>query len=77
MLFHHNNVDHLGVLECQEAEATRATSGTIPHNGTLHDLSKLREIVPQGLYGALVIVFGEDVIKCGAYHLSSPSSSHQ
>ena len=48
VLLDHDNVDRLGVLEGEKAEATRAAGGAVPHDGAFYHLAKLREVVPQG-----------------------------
>lgn len=45
VLLDHNYVDRLWVLESEEAEASRAASGTIAHHLAVDDLSELREVV--------------------------------
>lgn len=45
MLLDHDDVDRLGVLEGQEAEAAGAARSAVPHHGALDDFAKLREVV--------------------------------
>ena len=61
MLLHHYSVDALGVLECQESEASGPTCCAITHHSTLADLAKLREILLQRLYinNQLTVIDGE------------------
>ena len=47
VLLDHDNVDRLGILEGEKAEASRPTGGAVPHDGAFHHLAKLREVVPQ------------------------------
>jgi hypothetical protein len=49
VLLDHNSVHRLGILESQESEASRPTSGGISHDSCLQNLSKLREVVAEGL----------------------------
>lgn len=41
VLLHHHNVNSLGISESQEAKATRTSCGSITHDSTLSDLTKL------------------------------------
>lgn len=41
VLLDHDDVDRLGVLERQEAEASRAARVVVPHDGALEDLAEL------------------------------------
>lgn len=45
MLFHHDDIDSLRVLERKETKTTGTTSGTITHDRTLSNLAKLGEVV--------------------------------
>lgn len=45
VLLDHDGVDDFRVFEGEEAEAARAPSGTISHDGAFEDLAELREVV--------------------------------
>lgn len=45
VFLHHDDVDTLGVLERQKAEASRAASSRVTHDGTFADLAELREVI--------------------------------
>lgn len=49
VLFDHDNVDSLGVLEGEEPEASGATGVTITHHGALDNLSELRKVIAERL----------------------------
>ena len=48
MLLDHNSVDHLWVLESEEAESARAPGGAIAHDCALDDFAELREVALEG-----------------------------
>ena len=41
VFLHHDNVDGLGVSECEETETTRTSCRTITHDSALGDFAKL------------------------------------
>ena len=41
MLFDHDDVDCLRILECEEAETTRPTGGAITHHLAIDDFAEL------------------------------------
>lgn len=41
MLLHHDRIDDLRVLECQEAEPAGAAGGAISHHRTFDDFAEL------------------------------------
>jgi hypothetical protein len=45
MLLDHDDVDDLGIFECKEAEAARATSDTVAHDSAFCDLAELGEVI--------------------------------
>ena len=49
MLLHHHSIDSLSVTESQKPKAAGASSGAIPHDSALLNLTELREIVTKGL----------------------------
>jgi hypothetical protein len=52
----HDDVDCLGVLEGQEAEAAGATGGAISHDCALDNFAELREVISEGLWGIVSTV---------------------
>jgi hypothetical protein len=57
VLLHHDDVDGLGVLEGEEAEAAGAAGGAVAHNGAFHHLAELREVVSQGFLNELALAY--------------------
>lgn len=55
VLFHHDDVDSLRVLEREEAESARSTCGAIAHDCAFEDLSELREVVVKRIYRSLLV----------------------
>lgn len=51
MFLDHHGIDSLGVLECEEAETTRATRGTIAHDLAIGDIAKLLKVFFERFYG--------------------------
>lgn len=49
MLLDHDNVHTFWILEGEEPETTRTTTGTIAHNGTLAHFAVLGEVILQGI----------------------------
>jgi hypothetical protein len=47
MLLDHDDVDDLGVFECEETEAARASSNTVAHDSAFCDFTELGEVVFQ------------------------------
>jgi hypothetical protein len=45
MLFQHDNVYGLWVLESEEAEATRTTGRSIPHHSAFKNLAELLKVI--------------------------------
>lgn len=45
MLLDHNDVDDLGVLEGEEAKATRASSDAVAHDCAFGDFAELSEVI--------------------------------
>lgn len=56
MLLDHDSVDAFGVSESEEAKASRAAGCGVAHDGTFADLTKLREVVFEGICVTISIV---------------------
>jgi hypothetical protein len=54
VLLDHDNVDRFGVLEGEEAKATRAAGGAISHDSAFHHLTELREVVAKRLWRSML-----------------------
>lgn len=87
MLFDHDSVDTFGISESKEAETSRTAGRRITHDSAFADLTKLSEVILEGVYG-LISKRGCDMCRAydlwrkrcksnQAYLLLSPSSDRQ